>query len=316
MNITQIKEIFPDNQVARYNLAAWQKKDSDSVVFIGREVGEAGKNGEPDMGILKLFETNESGAIVHERVLWKPDFEGMNLEDPRALELSNENLVIGLTAVLRDKKGNPLPFPAIVKIDSHNTWQQELPPILTITTFGSGKNLTPIDNTTFLFRPDSPEYSHKILVFSLHKQVPVKSTDIIFPTDLPWAKWKIGTTMPPIWINPEEALFIIHGITIQLIDGIEKYVYSIGRAKLTKKGDDYSVIVSREPILTPDNFMQKDGKPLVSELHPDLRRVVYSCGGIIKRKKQDTLSLYVNVGDRTTYEVEFPLKELKEGLFV
>lgn len=32
-------------------------------------------------------------------------------------------------------------------------------------------------------------------------------------------------------------------------------------------------------------------------------------------KAQDKLSLYVNVGDRTTFEVEFSLDELKEGLF-
>ena len=54
---------------------------------------------------------------------------------------------------------------------------------------------------------------------------------------------------------------------------------------------------------------------MVAELHPNLRRVVYSCGGLIKRNKQDGLFLYVNVGDRTTFEVEFSLSELKKGLF-
>jgi len=67
--------------------------------------------------------------------------------------------------------------------------------------------------------------------------------------------------------------------------------------------------------LVPDNFIEEDGQPLVNELHPNLRRVVYSCGGLIKKNKQDALSLYVNVGDRTTFEVEFSLAELKEGLF-
>lgn len=315
MKIEQIKEVFPNIESARFNLSAWQKKDSNSVVFIGREVNEAGKDGEPDTGVLKMFETNELGSIVQERILWKPVYDGINLEDPRTIELDNDNLIIGLTAVLRGRNGNAIPFPAIVKIDSHTTWDQELPPFLVVSTFGPGKNLTPIDSYTYFFRPDNPEYNHKILVFSLHRQVPEKLCDIEFPTDLPWAKWRVGTTMPPIWQNPEEALFIIHGITKQVIEGKEKYVYSIGRAKLTRKGDNFSVKVAPEPILTPDNFLRKDGTPLVPELHPEERRVVYSCGGIIKRQKQDMLSLYVNVGDRTTFEVEFSLKELKEGLF-
>jgi predicted GH43/DUF377 family glycosyl hydrolase len=315
MKIKQIKNIFPDMRVARYNLAVWQKNNEDSLFFIGREVFHAGTSGEPDNGILKLYEISTDGTVIQEKVIWKPIYEGINLEDPRALEIENENLIIGLTAVLRDKKGLPIPFPAIVKISSLNSWSRALPPFLIIDTFGPGKNLTPVDNYTYLFRPDAPEYNHKILAFSLHSQTPEKLDDIEFPKDLHWAKWRIGTTMPPLWLNDEEALFIIHGISIENIDGKEKYVYSIGRAKLTRKNNKFQLKVAPEPILTPDNFLNKDGKPLVEELHPELRRVVYSCGGIIKRQKQDTLSLYVNVGDRTTFEVEFSLQELKGGLF-
>jgi hypothetical protein len=315
MKIHQIKNIFPDTRVARFNLAAWQKIGSDSIYFIGREVTKAAKIGEPDTGILKLFEITEDGTIVQERLIWKPMYNGINLEDPRAVELPSENLLIGLTAVLRDKKGEPIPFPVIIKIDSHSSWNDELPPFLIITSFGPGKNLTPIDNSTYLFRPDSSDYNHKILVFSLHRQVPDKLDDIDFPTNLSWAKWRIGTTMPPIWLNQEEALFIIHGISKVKIKGKVTYVYSIGRAKLTRKNNKFSVVVAPDPILTSDNFINNDGTPMVAELHPNLRRVVYSCGGIIKRNKQDALFLYVNVGDRTTFEVEFSLKELKEGLF-
>ncbi len=312
MKIQEIRNIFPDLRVARYNLAAWQNPQGNSVYFIGREVARAGDQGEPDTGILKLFEVNADGSIVQDRVIWQPSYDGINLEDPRALELPNENLLIGLTAVLRDKSGHPVPFPAIIKIDSHSSWNQELPPFLVVSTFGPGKNLTPIDQSTFLFRPDDPEYNHKILAFSLHRQAPEKLDDIEFPQDLPWAQWKIGTTMPPIWLNDREALFIVHGITIQ--EETKKYVYSLGRAKLTRHGNEFSVTVAPEPILTPDDFVRED-LPLVPELHPDLRRVVYSCGGIIKKDKKDSLSLYVNVGDRTTFEVEFSISELKSGLF-
>lgn len=315
MKIQVIKHIFSDHRVARYNLAAWQNQQNDSVYFIGREVTRPGTRGEPDTGILKLFEINKAGAVVSERLIWKPVYNGINLEDPRALELPNETLLIGLTAVLRDKRGKPLPFPAIIKIDSHSSWNQELPPFLVVTTFGPGKNLTPVDNVTYLFRPDDPTYNHKILVFSLHRQVPEKLADIEFPKNLTWAKWRIGTAMPPIWLNEYEALFIVHGISIHTIRGVKKYVYSLGRAKLTRSQNSFSVMVCPEPILTPDDFVKESGAPLVRELHPKQKRVVYSCGGIIKRDKRDTLSLYVNVGDRTTFEVELSMAELKAGLF-
>lgn len=315
MKTKYIKNLFPDIKVARYNFAAWQKSHEDSLYFIGREVMHAGESGEPDNGILKLFEANKDGVIINERTIWKPIYDGINLEDPRVLQLQNENLLIGLTVVLRNKIGQPVPFPAIIKIDSLSSWKQNLPPFLVIDTFGSGKNTTPIDNSTYLFRPDSADYFHKILVFTLNSQVPEKLADIEFPTDLPWAKWRIGTTMSPIWLTSNEALFIIHGITLQQIDGREKYIYSIGRAKLTRKNNVFQVTVATDPILTPDDFLHADGSPLVKELHPELRRVVYSCGGIIKKYKEDMLSLYVNVGDRTTFEVEFSLRELKEGLF-
>lgn len=315
MKIKQIKHIFPGIQVARFNMAVWQKSGEDSLSFIGREVTNPGKTGEPDTGILKLFEVNKNGDLLQEKVIWKPIYEGINLEDPRALELPNENLIIGLTAVLRDKKGLPIPFPAIVKIDSLSSWKKELPPFLVIDTFGPGKNLTPIDKNTYLFRPDSANYFHKLLVFSLHSQIPEKLGDIEFPLDLPWASWRIGTTMPPIWLTPNEALFIIHGISVQNINGKDKYIYSIGRAKLVRKESTFGVVVGQEPILTPDDFLNSDGLPLVEELHPELRRVVYSCGGVIKKNAQEILSLYVNVGDKTTFEVEFSIEELKKDLF-
>jgi predicted GH43/DUF377 family glycosyl hydrolase len=315
MKIQKIRNIFPNLQVSRYNLAAWQKHNSDSVYLIGREVEKASEHGEPDKGILKLFEVGADGEVVQERTIWVPMYEGINLEDPRALELENENLVIGLTAVLSDKMGRPIPFPAVAKINSHHTWEKELPPILIVSTFGPGKNMTPVDNTTYFFRPDSTDYNHKILVFSVHGQTPEKIGDIVFPTDLTWAKWRIGTTMPPIWLNDKEALFIIHGITIEKIDGVDKYIYSIGRAKLSRTEDGFSIEVAPEPILVPNTFVDNMGKALIEELHPDIRRVVYSCGGIIKKGTAGVLTLYVNVGDRTTFEVEFSMDELKEGLF-
>lgn len=315
MKILQIKNLFPAGPAARYNLAVWQRSADGSLFFIGREVIHAGEMGEPDTGILKLFEMNSTGEIVREKVLWKPLYDGINLEDPRALLLPNDTLIIGVTAVVRDKLGDPIPFPAIVKITSLQSWIEQMPPFLFVDSFGPGKNITPVDNTTYLFRPEAPEYTHKILVFTLKSQIAKKIGDIQFPTTLPWAAWKVGTTMPPIWLSETEALLIFHGISIELYNGLPKYVYTLGRSKLTRTGDTFSLTVAPEPIVTPDNFLDAEGDPLVEELHPELRRVVYSCGGIIKKNAKDILSLYVNVGDRTTFDVEFSLAELKEGLF-
>ncbi|PIY69493.1 hypothetical protein COY90_00380 [Candidatus Roizmanbacteria bacterium CG_4_10_14_0_8_um_filter_39_9] len=315
MKINKIKNIFPGIEGARFNMGVWYKSKGDSLFFIGREVLKAGEVGEPDTGILKLFEMDKDGNLIHERLIWKPLYDGINLEDPRALRLPNENLIIGLTCVLRNKSGHPVPFPAIVKIDYLDSWKQNLPPFLVIDTFGPGKNITPIDMNTFLFRPDSFAYNHKILVFSLASQVAEKLGDIEFPKDLPWAAWRVGTTMPPIWLSANEALFIIHGITKQIIDGKEKYIYSIGRARLVRQGKKFRVTVAPEPILTPDNFLDKEGKSLVTELHPELRRVVYSCGGVVNKNMNNSLLLYVNVGDRATFEVELSLNEMKAGLF-
>jgi predicted GH43/DUF377 family glycosyl hydrolase len=314
MKIKQSKNIFPNVQVARYNLGVWKKPNADTLSFIGREVAKAGGIGEPDTGVLKLFEIDSLGKVVHERVIWKPLYDGINLEDPRALQLPDENLIIGLTCVLRDKFGKPVSYPAIVKIDSVDSWRQNLPPFLVIDSFGPGKNITPLDKNIFLFRPESSDYFHKLIVFSLVSQVPKKLSEIVFPLNLPWALWRVGTAMPPIWLDQNEALFIVHGITKQIIEGKEKYVYSIGRAKLMRNGDEFTVKVAPDPILTPDDFLNSEGRPLIEELHPDLRRVVYSCGGIVD-EKTGNLSLFVNVGDRATFEVEFSLAELKEGLF-
>ena len=148
MKIKQIKDIFPNSESARFNLAVWQNPGETTISFIGREVTAPGEIGQPDNGILKLFEVDQKGTIIQEKIIWKPIFDGLNLEDPRALQLPGENLILGLTAVLRGKNGNPIPFPAIVKIDSLRSWQKNLPPFLIIDSFGPGKNLTPIDKHT------------------------------------------------------------------------------------------------------------------------------------------------------------------------
>lgn len=310
MNLNlEIKKIFPETSTARYNVAAWQRVDRDNVVLVGREVYEAGNENLPDVGKLVLFEIDDEGRIIHERILWKPISNSFFLEDPRALVHKDRSITIGLTAVFKSDLGYS-PFPAVVKIPSDDAWTGDLPPISIIHGHGAGKNLTPIKKNKFVFRPESDDYHHKLLYFDLRHIDPKESYDISFPTNLSWAMWRIGTTMPPWWVDRNRALLIIHGITIK--DG--KYVYSIGRAKLYKRNGRFVVKVHSDPIITPDTF-SKDGKPIEKELHPELRRVVYACGGVIKRKEPDNLYIYVNVGDWTTYEVKMSIEDLKAGLF-
>lgn len=317
MKIKHKRNIFPGTNVARYNLAAWQKENDTSVYLLGREVTTPGGHGEPDMGTLKLFQLDKHGKLVKEKIIWKSSSNGINLEDPRIITTIEEDLVIGLTAVLRDENGSPVPYPALIHLEEKAVINRTkaYPPILLVDTFGPGKNFTPIDPTTFIFRPDPKEYFHTLFFFSFTSSVPEKIAEVKLPTDLHWATWRMGTGMQPIWITPNEALFIIHGISLQVIEGKEKYVYSIGRAKLTRTEKSFQITVAPEPIITPDDFLTHDGKQVVEELHPDLRRVVYNCGGIIKKHDPETLLLYVNVGDKTTYEVGLAMSDLKEGLF-
>ncbi len=300
-----------DKLINRYNAAAWIAESGHTVLIV-REVTIAGGKGEPDKGSMILIEIDPQGNIVHESVIWKPQGDDQLLEDPRALVLSQGKVLMGLTAVLKGNKYYP--YPAITTLEN-TSYKGYLPQVNIIKDFGPGKNTTPVDDKTFFFRQDGPENNHKLFVFEWDGLRPKGIGEIYFPKNIDWASWRIGTTMPPIWINDAEALMLIHGIKIQ--DG--KYVYSLGRAKLFK--DSYSsstprfeVEVDPMPLLTPDNFVSENGEPTIEELHPQLRRVVYACGGVVRQKsEQQILSLYVNVGDTQTVEVPLEINHLKSG---
>ena len=295
--ILAIRNIFPNINVARFNVTAWQLPDSPNTILVGREVVAPGIPGEPDIGTLVLVELDPEGNTIHERVIWEPKYESLYLEDPRAFETTSGKIVIGLTALLRTKTDYE-PFPALVFVDQK--WKEELPPITLIQTFGSGKNLTPIGDNAYLFRPNAFEYHHQLLLFRLANGIPRKIKDIIFPTDIPWAKWRLGTTIPPLWLPSGEGILFIHGINHEA----DKYLYSIGVAKLTPQTDGgFTVKVHPDALITPDTFIDGDGYSLVTELRPSERRVVYACGGGVKRDQPGQIILYVNVGDKTTFEV-------------
>jgi predicted GH43/DUF377 family glycosyl hydrolase len=299
--IVSFKKLFSDSSLARYNAGVWSNPEDDSIFLIVREVYKAAKTGVPDFGRLVLIEIDEETRnVLHEKVVWEPK-GGIWLEDPRALAMPDNSVIIGMTALVRETKGFT-PYPALTRLKTR-VWREVLPSITLVETFGSGKNMTPIDSTTFMFRPDT--YSHKLLVFSFQDFLAKKIQDLEFPTNLPWALYKIGTTMPPVWLNSTTALMIFHGITMQN----KKYIYSIGKALLIDKKGKYSLKVDPMPIITPEDFLNTKGGRLVRELHPKIRKVVYACGGYVDKRK-DRLFLYVNVGDKNTYEVEMEYSKL------
>lgn len=304
MNIVSIKPVLGDKDVSFFNVAVWPKKGTGNIILIGRELSQKGRLGEPDIGRIVLYEINEKDEIIHKRIIWEPVYESLYLEDPRALVYKNGTVVIGLTAVLRTKKGIQT-FPALVSVDSG--WTSSLPPVTLIQTFGAGKNTTPLSENYFLFRPDRQEFTHKFLIFYYNNLLPRKIWTLSLPKDLDWASWKMGAGCPPIWLDRSRAIFIIHGISLK----DKKYIYSIGVSLLERYGRKFSLKVYPEPILTPE-MLRKRVK--FRELRPRLRRVVYVCGGLIKNNRPDLLHLYVNVGDRSTYDVAFRLEDIKKLL--
>jgi predicted GH43/DUF377 family glycosyl hydrolase len=301
MDIVAVKAVLKDDNVSFFNAAAWPKKGTKNIILIGRELSQKGAFGEPDIGRIVLYEIDSGDEIVRKRVVWEPVYESLYLEDPRALVYKDGRVVIGLTAVLRTKNGIQT-FPALTSADNGMT--SSLSPITLIQAFGLGKNTTPLLENYFLFRPEGENFNHRFLVF-YYKDFLLKEVGLLsLPKDLSWASWRMGTGCPPIWLDKYKAIFIIHGISVK--NG--KYVYSIGVSLLEKRGEEFSLRVYPQPILTQETLKQKIK---IRELRPSLRRVVYVCGGVVKNAEPSLLHLYVNVGDCSTYDVTFRLKDLK-----
>lgn len=180
----------------------------------------------------------------------------------------------------------------------------------------TGKNVTAIGPGPNLvaFRPEGDDNNHRLRVLELqqeddrvtHKQY------LDFPNSISWAEHRIGTTMPPVWLNKNEAFLPIHGIKI--VDG--KYIYSIGTARLVRDEDGTLSVdnISQEPIIDPDLFNGMFGSDEI-ELHSE-RRVVYCCGGIPicnDSGELEHLKMYVNVGDKRTVEVTISMGRIIKG---
>lgn len=309
----ELKIVRRDEFKRRYNADAFKNAEGNDVLVL-RQVEEAAKWGEGDAGELVRLEMDQDGRIISQKTITCKGFIPKNFEDVRGMSVGGRRL-IGFTYLVSLEK-EYIPFGAIAEIGEESS---EVENLHVLTDLGPGKNVTPLyrNGTTIVFgmRQEGEENNRQLKIFSWDGEQ-IKDLQILeMPKDLPWAREKTGTTMPPIWVNENEALLIFHGLTR---DESGRYIYSIGRAKLVKDAAGKLKIAAydREPILTPDNFVDAEGKPLARELH-DERRALYACGGIIEKNDlgQEILRYFVNVGDTETIEVQIPMEKLKAGLF-
>ncbi|MGD0284249.1 MAG: hypothetical protein ABSB12_01450 [Candidatus Saccharimonadales bacterium] len=317
-----------------FNVAAWEyveDLDADGTIRRERVVCLLGRgpiitagDGLPDVTPLIYRELAPSGQVKFSETVYEPE-EGKDiLEDPRVL-LREGKLIIGLTSVVKTGE-KYIPHPAIV-VTNHKKIAEGLqrPKIVTnprgnnqiasMDDNAVGKNTTVIDETTYMYRPEGTENDHRLRIFKLNDdEISIQQNDIELPNNIPWATYRTGTTMPPVWLNDFEAIFPIHGIRIDQ-NGI--FEYAIGSARLVRGKDGMLSIdnISREPLIYPDFFVGRFDADIV-ELHPEIRRVVYCVSGrpvYDERGNLQTLEMLVNVGDTRTLKVTIPIFKLTEG---
>ena len=205
-----------------------------------------------------------------------------------------------------------LPEPEVIEVMGKGGQTTPLDEDISIS---AGKNVTALSPDLFAFRSEGDNNNHRLKVFGYQQEdgkVTFKQSLDFSENKPPWGEYRIGTTMPPVWLNKDEAFLPIHGIN--LVDS--KYVYSIGTARLLR--DENGILsvdnISQEPIIDPDLFVGMFNSDEI-ELHSE-RRVVYCCGGIPFYNDSgefEHLKLYVNVGDKRTVEVTVSVDKLIKG---
>jgi hypothetical protein len=314
-----------------FNAAAWG--DGDTTMLLGRHVRERGKPGDPDVGGMVLA-TLQNGEVASLADVWTPETgtQGDLLEDARAVVSPDGGLFLGWTRLSPNHKGYE-PYPAFSLTTTNALQGGEFPlthHIIDMTGadrspavlgdpnrlyLSQGKNATPLGNNRFLFRPETED--HGFLVFSINEGGGAEEQQrlVLSPQAVPeWASRRIGSTMPPVWLNEREAVLLIHGIRM---DGA-KYVYSIGSARLFLDDNKHFWIdnISPEPHLTPDSFTDIFPGEQV-ELRPEERQAVYLCGGVAVYDDHGQTPRYIktypNVGDTRTVEATFSVDTILQG---
>ncbi len=288
----------------RINGAAWFDEVSGHTHLLARHINGLGGVTMPDWGKLELLSFDANRNLVSQRVVWEGSGTQLNLEDARAIISTDGRVLLGLTAVI-EEGDKFIPYPAFCTFG-----QTDLENLVVAKNLGPGKNVTPLTDTTWVYRKDSDDFSLTMVTWDGKIATPTGSLTLN-PTPQ-WATEKIGTTMAPIWINENEALFLLHGVS----KTGDMYQYALGRAKLVREGTTFRIsLVDPQPILTPDDLGQTAKTLGIRERH-QFRRVVYCCGGIVPPGgivQNKEVSLFVNIGDSRTVEVVYSLAELTKG---
>lgn len=332
--VLDIKEI-PGLPAGFFNAAAWREGDDAGgrTFLLGRQADGRSPAGMPDISRLLLVTLGRDGVEQAIRV-WEPEPAGQGdlLEDPRAVRLSDGRLILGYTRLMYREDGKYAPFPAFSVGTTDDLLSGRFPPTYPVTNLGeggetvpigggpnmyyllSGKNVTPFGSGEFMFRPEHED--HRLLIFGIDA---AGAAQDVRPLDFPpgslpaWAKRRIGSTMPPVWLNDKEAVFIFHGIEVVG----DRSVYSIGSARLLRGADGQYTIdnIGQEPVLTTKSFEALFPGQQV-QLRPEERDALYACGGVVGNGASgapELITIYPNVGDTRTVEAILSIKEITKG---
>jgi len=284
--------------------------------FLGRQLVEAAPAGEPDTGPLVLTELGPTNDIISVTEVWNPKDKNILIEDPRARQAADGSAFIGFTFVnkaegnktypgwMRLRSADQLitgPFPESTIITKYGSGKQATPlsgevegnsdEVESNSREVEGKNATSLDDELLMYRQVGED--HKLRVLKCAEGDASHVGSIEFPKNIWWAKYKIGTAAPPVWLNENEAFFEFHGLN-KTIDGEivdpdskdprVKFKYALGTARLFRTKDDdgnYSFRVdniSVDPVLTSESFPDL-GDDRQIELHPEIRQALYNCFG-------------------------------------
>ncbi len=317
-----------------YNAAAWKADDNPTspTMLLGRHVKARGAPGTPDVGPITLAVIVD-GEVHSLTEVWAPEepprsgeLPGDLIEDIRAKRAADGSLKLGLTRLSPKLKGKGYePFPAFSTTTTEQLLGGEFPDTFHIIDLQndprgpavigdpsrlylpSGKNATPLDEEYFMFRPEVAD--HEFLAFSLNQGGGAERQQrlALEPDAVPsWATRRIGSAMPPEWLNAHEGLLIIHGIRVVQ----KRSIYSIGSARLFRRDDGRLLIdnVSAAAHLTPESFPPLFPNEQV-ELRVEERQAVYICGGVALRRAGEhtphSIETYPNVGDTRTVKATF-----------
>ncbi len=308
-----------------YNVTAWKEKSdverSSIRCLLGRGAIRLSGLGKPDVTTLEYRRVGPDGEVIYSEIVWDYIEGEPTLEDPRVLPVE-DGLVFGLSAVVKEDE-DYVPYPATA-FTPYKKLREGLRNYRMITNHGPGSQTTPLGDmagknatvisatateATVMFRPEGEEYNHRLRVLDIvdGRATPHQDSDIVVPA-VPWATFRIGTTIPPVWLNPRVAIFPLHGITI---DGNAKDMYSIGAARLTRAKDGKLSIdnISQKPLVSPSLFNGTvERNPQKRALYCVGRELINDSDGNFQK-----LVMLVSAGDTKTFRVTLPKEILTQG---